>query len=78
MGAGGQMGAGVRRWLCENFLYGFKAAPRAARAAGSGRLGRAPADAPARPASSARPPSAKGKSTGPLNAEEGAQAAARG
>jgi hypothetical protein len=29
-------------------------------------------------ASSARPPSAKGKSTGPLNAEEGAQAAARG
>jgi hypothetical protein len=31
---------------CENFLYGFKAAPRAARAADSGRRIRAPAPLP--------------------------------
>ena len=40
--------AHVRRaCLCENFLYGFKAARRAARAADSAPSAVAPADAPA-------------------------------
>jgi hypothetical protein len=47
--------------------YAASRRPRwAGRAASSGRLGRAPAAAPARPASGARLAGAKGKDTGPL------------
>jgi hypothetical protein len=39
-------GSHLCRKLCENFLYGFKAALRAARAADTGRPDRAPAPLP--------------------------------
>ena len=52
---------GATRCVCENFLYGFKAAPRGRSRRRLGRRGRAPAAAPARPASGARSAGAKGK-----------------